>query len=105
MAMYSASSMSWKNEVGGTIRLMLAPGATACAHSTSMLISTESADEQLLAVGIFVMVKFDEVSAGRPNCAENLLASLRIVGEPHQSMIPMVCPLPSNPSAYRPERL
>jgi hypothetical protein len=45
------------------------------------------------------MAKFEEVNAGNPNAAENALASLWMVREPHQSMIPIVWPVPSCPAA------
>src|SRR5580658_819035 len=104
MVRYSASSVSSKRAVGGTIKLILAPGATACDHSTSRLISA-SGPAQELGPGMFRILKFEGVSAGNPNCAEKALASAVMVGEPHQSMMAMVCPAPAKPSLYRPVRL
>lgn len=85
--------MSSKAAVAGTTRSSLASGAMACDHSTSRLIS-RSTPAHCDWVGMLIMFKFDEVSLGKPNFFEKTLASARIVGEPHQSRMTIVCPLP-----------
>src|ERR1700733_9396504 len=98
MAKYSAVSTSAKLALGGTTRSMLAPGAMACAHSTSMLISGSVAP-QVGGVDELIILKLLVVSAGKPYAVEKVFASALIVGDPHQSMMTIVCPVPSNPSS------
>ena len=50
-------------------------------------------------------LKFAEVSAGKPNCAENAFASDRIVSVLQISKITTVCPFPLYPALYSAERL
>ena len=52
-----------------------------------------------------MMLKFADVRAGKPNRAENALASDWIVAALQISKMTMVWPFPSNPSLYSAERL
>ena len=84
---------------------MFAPGAMVCAYSTSRVVSppqpvmSESLEFQL---GIFpsgVMIVNDG-GAGSLNCWSKTARSCLIVGEPNESTITIVSPLPVTPRAY-----
>src|SRR5216683_5752401 len=110
MAAASASLMAFPDEVAATSRTMLAPGAMACAYSTSRLVSMVQPNSScsgftlMLTVGHVVgssgvgelpqnIVK--DGGAGITKRASNNARSLAIVGLPKASTITIVCPVPS----------
>src|SRR5215469_15158436 len=63
--------------VGATTRMILAPGATACTHSTSSVVSVAQpaifgSGKKLFEVGVPMTVRF---GGGRPMAAEKAAAS------------------------------
>ncbi len=86
---------------------MLAPGAMVCAHSTSSVVSPAQPTSPLASVGSqagtfpagWMMLK--DGGAGRPNSASKVARSALIVGDPNESTITMVWPLPVIPVLNR----
>ena len=84
---------------------MFAPGAIACAHSTSSVVSSaQPTMSSLLAsnggtapAGWMI---FSDGGAGRPKSESNFARSWVIVGEPNESTIAIVRPAPFCPAAY-----
>ena len=82
---------------------MLAPGAMACDHSTSSVVSPAQPTSPLASVGSkagtgpagWMILK--DGGAGRLNVASKVARSDWIVGDPNESTITMVWPLPVIP--------
>src|SRR5580692_4802101 len=90
---------------GVSTRTMLAPGAIVCAYSTSSVVSPA----QLSIVPLFGSnggtgpagwIIVNDGGAGMPNCPSYVARSFLIVGEPKESTMTIVAPLPVTPLAY-----
>src|SRR5580692_1149108 len=77
---------SEKALVGVTTSTIFAPGATACTHSTSSVVSVAhpllASPEKFDSVGVPITVRF---TGGSPMADENACASVAIVVEPKAS--------------------
>ncbi len=88
---------------------MFAPGAITCEYSTSRSVSP--AQPARLLVGWYGATLpagwmiFSEGGAGRPNFLSNTARSWRTVGEPKESTMTIVAPLPVMPFLNRGFRL
>jgi hypothetical protein len=85
--------------VASTSRIF-APGAIACAHSTSMCVSNAqpaSLAGEVVPPTLFTFVKhpFAVVQLGRPNCWSRTARSASMVGASNALTMPIVWPLPS----------
>ena len=86
---------------------MFAPGAMLCAHSTSRVVSPAQPTSPLASVGSqagtfpagWMILK--DGGAGRLYWASKVARSAWIVGEPNESTITMVWPLPVIPLLNR----
>ena len=82
---------------------MLAPGAMACDHSTSRVVSPAQPTSPLASVGSkagtapagWMILK--DGGAGRLNVASKTARSALIVGDPNESTITIVSPAPVIP--------
>src|SRR5438128_2789433 len=103
--------MALPEEDAATSRTMLAPGAIACAYSTSRLVSIDHPNTSCLGLAVIGTVGHVEGSNGvallpqkivkdggaeMPNTASNSARSLTIVGLPNASTITIVWPEPSS---------
>jgi hypothetical protein len=82
----------------------LAPGAIACAYSTSSVVSNaQPVMSSLVAsnggTGPAGWMTFSDGGSGRPKSLSNWCTSLAIVGEPNESTMTIVLPLPVRPLA------
>ncbi len=90
------------SEVGVSTKRILAPGAMVCAHSTSRVASPAQPSRSLEAAyggtapAGWITVK--EGGAGRLKALSKMVRSWPIVGEPNESTMTIVCPLPSVPA-------
>ena len=84
---------------------MFAPGAMACAYSTSRVVSppqpvmSESLEFHFGIFPVGAMIVNDG-GAGSPNCLSKTARSCLIVGEPNESTITIVSPWPVMPRSY-----
>src|ERR1700722_3160778 len=89
---------------------MFAPGAIVCEYSTSSEVSPPQpvmSESPAFHFGIFpdgVMI-LNDGGAGSLNCLSNTARSCFIVGEPNESTITIVSPLPVMPREYSGARL
>jgi hypothetical protein len=90
---------------GVSASTMFAPGAIACATSTSSVVSPALTTIRLfdpLNGGTFPAgwTIRNDGGAGSPNARSNTPRSCRMVGDPNGSAITIVLPLPLSPRAY-----
>ncbi len=109
MTKFSAATISGKpcspsvSSTGVSTSRMFAPGAIACAHSTSSVVSpaqptmSSSAGSNGGGAPAGVMI-FSDGGAGRPKSLSNCARSCSIVGEPKLSTMTMVFPAPFRPA-------
>ena len=89
------------SEVGVATTRILAPGAMACAYSTSSSVSP--AQPSRLLVGRYGgtlpagWITFSDGGSGRPVARSKTFRSCRTVGEPNESTMTIVWPLPVMP--------
>src|ERR1700722_8822507 len=89
---------------------MFAPGAIVCEYSTSSVVSPPQpvmSSSLEFHFGIFpdgVMI-LNDGGAGSLNCLSKTARSCLIVGEPNESTITIVSPLPVMPCLYSGARL
>src|ERR1700733_2712976 len=89
---------------------MFAPGAMVCAYSTSRVVSPPQpvmSESFLFHFGIVPdgVMTLSDGGAGRLNCLSKTARSREIVGEPNESTITIVSPLPVTPREYSGGRL
>ncbi len=93
------------SDTGVSTSSRFAPGAITCAHSTSSVVSpaqpTMSELPGLYAgTGPAGWMIWNLGGAGRPKALSNTLRSFLMVGEPKESTMTIVVPLPVTPRAY-----
>jgi len=89
------------SEVGVSTKRILAPGAMVCAHSTSRVASPAQPSRSLEARTAGPPRRLDHRQrggAGRLKALSKMVRSWPIVGEPNESTMTIVCPLPSVPA-------
>ena len=111
---FSAFIISGKPDVpsisatGVSARTIFAPGAMACAYSTSRVVSwaqptmVESVGSNGGTLPNFITCRS---GSGNPHCWSKTCRSFAMVGEPNESTITMVRPAPVMPPLYRGFRL
>src|ERR1700728_2679212 len=98
------------SDTGVSTSRMLAPGAMVCAYSTSRVVSPPQpvmSELFLFHFGISpdgVMI-LNDGGAGSLNCWSKTARSCLIVGDPNESTITIVSPLPVTPARYSGGRL
>jgi hypothetical protein len=91
------------SEVGVSTSRMLAPGASTCDHSTSSVVSSAqvaaSAVGRYRGTGPAARMTRKDGGAGSRKCASNLPRSPVMVGDPNESTMTIVSPVPVIPRA------
>ena len=110
MTYFSAFIISGKpvtpsvSAVGVSTSRIFAPGAMACAYSTSSVVS--SAQPSMVALDGLNLGSLPNAStssaggSGRPHCRSKTARSWLMVGEPNESTMTIVRPLPVTPERY-----